>query len=115
MSTNNTALVIDSRPLSLDDVHRVAKLGIPVQTDPAVAAKVQANRSVVDKQLKGDHAIYGVNTGFGSLSRHRIDAAGIRDVQRNLIRSHAAGVGPQLEDSKVRAMMLIIAASLISS
>jgi histidine ammonia-lyase len=56
--------------------------------------------------------MYGVNTGFGSLSRVRIPADQIRQVQRNLVRSHAAGVGEPLPDDAVRAMLLILAASL---
>lgn len=57
-------------------------------------------------------AIYGVNTGFGSFSRKRISGADLEAMQRNLIRSHAAGVGPPLPDDVVRATMLLLAASL---
>lgn len=56
--------------------------------------------------------MYGVNTGFGSLSRVRIDPASLGDVQRNLVRSHAAGVGAPLRRDEVRAMMVVLAASL---
>ena len=55
---------------------------------------------------------YGVNTGFGSLSRTRIPADQLRDLQRNLVRSHAAGIGDALPTDTVRAMMLLLAASL---
>jgi len=55
---------------------------------------------------------YGINTGFGSLSRQQIASDDLEDLQRNLIRSHAAGVGDPLPKDAVRAMMLILAASL---
>ncbi|MBL8760463.1 MAG: histidine ammonia-lyase, partial [Phycisphaerae bacterium] len=57
-------------------------------------------------------AHYGVNTGFGSLARKRIDADDLRELQRNLIRSHAAGIGTPLPSDVVRAMLLLTAASL---
>jgi histidine ammonia-lyase len=53
-----------------------------------------------------------VNTGFGSLARERIEPSGIREVQRNLVRSHAAGVGEPLDPATVRAMLLVLAACL---
>jgi histidine ammonia-lyase len=56
--------------------------------------------------------LYGVNTGFGSLAQQRIDDAQLREVQRNLILSHAAGVGDPLPDEVVRAMMILLCASL---
>lgn len=69
-------------------------------------------RGVVDARCGGGEALYGVNTGFGSLSRVRIAPDQVRDVQRNLVRSHAAGVGEPLPVDQVRAMMTLTAASL---
>ncbi len=62
--------------------------------------------------MQDGRAIYGVNTGFGSLSKQRIDGDKLSEVQHNLIRSHAAGVGEPLEAEVVRATMLLLAASL---
>jgi histidine ammonia-lyase len=73
---------------------------------------MERSRAVVDGVAAGDDAVYGVNTGFGSLAGHPIEPAGLREVQRNLIRSHAAGVGAPLADELVRAMLVILAASL---
>ncbi|GJQ29312.1 MAG: histidine ammonia-lyase [Phycisphaerae bacterium] len=79
--------------------------------DAARMAMTRA-RAVVERRLADGHAHYGLNTGFGSLSRQRIDPADLRDLQRNLVRSHAAGFGSPLPADVVRAMMLLAAASL---
>ena len=109
----DSALVLDGGPLNFDDVERVARHGLRVEIGNAARAKTDAARAVIDSQLRNrDSAIYGVNTGFGSLARIRIADDQVRQVQLNLIRSHAAGVGEPLADEAVRAMMLILAASL---
>lgn len=76
------------------------------------SALVRDARAAVEAHATGNDPLYGINTGFGSLSRKRIAPDQIREVQRNLIRSHAAGVGEPLPDDVVRAMMLILAGSL---
>src|SRR5687768_16709870 len=72
-------------------------------------------RQVVDRIAAGGRdapAVYGVNTGFGALAEVRVQPAQILELQRNLIRSHACGVGPALPTDVVRAMMLLRAAVL---
>jgi len=105
-------LVIDGQPLSLDDVEAVARNGRSVQLGDAARGAMERSRAVVDAVAAGDDAVYGINTGFGSLANHPIEPAALREVQRNLIRSHAAGVGAPLADEVVRAMLVILAASL---
>lgn len=108
-----TPLVLNGQPLSLDDVEQVARHVRPVEIGTAAQISIQKARDVVERATHQHHEpIYGVNTGFGSLSRIRIPAEDIREVQRNLVRSHAAAVGDPLPDDVVRAMMLILAASL---
>jgi histidine ammonia-lyase len=70
------------------------------------------SRAVVERHLADGRAHYGINTGFGSLSRVRIDGAELAALQRNLVRSHAAGVGDPLPVEIVRALMVVLAASL---
>lgn len=103
---------LDGRPLSIDDIVRVARHGARATLDEAAVPAIDAARRLVADRAVGPDPIYGLNTGFGSLSRERIDPAGIRTVQVNLVRSHAAGVGEPLEVEVVRAMMLLLAASL---
>lgn len=94
------------------EVRAVARDGRPVAFDRRATPAVAAARDVVERMARGADAVYGVNTGFGSLSRVRIEPDEVRAVQLNLIRSHAAGVGAPLPRDVVRAMMLILAGSL---
>jgi histidine ammonia-lyase len=96
--------------LTLEAIARVARQAEPVTLGDAARARIDAARRVVDRiQDGGDAApaVYGVNTGFGFLADVRIGADEIRNLQRNLIRSHAAGVGDPLPEPVVRAMMLL--------
>lgn len=108
--------MLDGSPLSIDDLVRVARatLACPVRVElaPAARERVAASRAVVTAALAGDRAVYGLNTGFGSLSRVRIGRDRARDLQKNIIRSHACGVGDYLPRETSRALMLTLAASL---
>ena len=101
------ALAIDGSSLSLDDVVRVARERVPVLLDDAARARMQRVRDVVDRKLASGVAVYGVNTGFGKLSEMAIPPDRLAELQVNLVRSHAAGVGPLLPESEVRAMTLL--------
>jgi histidine ammonia-lyase len=68
---------------------------------------MQRVRDVVDRKLASGEAVYGVNTGFGKLSEMAIPPDRLAELQVNLVRSHAAGVGPLLPEEEVRAMMLL--------
>jgi histidine ammonia-lyase len=102
--------MLGSQPLTLEAIAEVARAGKKVQMSAEARARIDAARRVVDRiQDGGDAApaVYGVNTGFGFLADVRISADEIRNLQRNLIRSHAAGVGAPLPEPVVRAMMLL--------
>ena len=68
---------------------------------------MQRVRDIVDRKLASGEAVYGVNTGFGKLSEMTIPLDRLAELQVNLVRSHAAGVGPLLPEDEVRAMMLL--------
>ena len=104
--------MLDGSALSLDDVESVARGRRPVEIGPGAAAAAASAPAVIEDRSVGAEAIYGVNTGFGSLANTSIEPDGLREVQRNLIRSHAAGVGEPLPAEIVRGMLLIQAASL---
>jgi histidine ammonia-lyase len=98
------------RRLSLLDLEDVAVRRRPVVFDAEARQKVEASRAAIDAiALQGDAAprVYGVNTGFGALSETRISAHDIRALQRNLVRSHSTGIGPNLEAAQVRGMILL--------
>ena len=111
-SSTDSPLTLDGQPLGLADVVSVARGTRRVALGTGARQRVQAARLVIDAHATDDDPHYGINTGFGSLSRKRIAPDQVREVQRNLIRSHAAGVGEPLAGEVVRAMMLILAASL---
>jgi histidine ammonia-lyase len=98
------------KPLSLLDLEDVAVRRRPAVLAEEARAKVAASRAAVEAVARaGDDAprVYGINTGFGALSETRIGAADVRDLQRNLVRSHSTGVGPNLSIPEVRGMMLL--------
>jgi histidine ammonia-lyase len=105
-------LILDGGSLTPAHVVEVARGKRRVQLGPAAAARMQRSRAVVESHLADGQAHYGINTGFGSLSRKRVSGGDLAELQRNLVRSHAAGVGPDLPEDTVRAMMLLLAASL---
>ena len=84
----------------------------PVRIDPSCQAAVVAAHEVVAKAAAGDEAVYGVNTGFGKLANTRISPDEITRLQRNLILSHAAGVGEPLSRAVVRLMIVLKMLSL---
>jgi histidine ammonia-lyase len=106
-------ILLDGFSLTVKDVLAVARERVPVGIAPAARARVAASRQSVEAALARGQTIYGVNTGFGKLAHVRIPADRLRQLQVNLIRSHASGVGDPLPDDAVRAMMLLRANVLL--
>lgn len=104
---------IDGRSLTLDSIGEVAegRAGALRLTPEARDAIVRA-RTLIDELAASDAPVYGVNTGFGRLADARISPADLSTLQRNLIRSHAAGVGKPLSKREVRVIMLLRANAL---
>ncbi|MEV8636445.1 histidine ammonia-lyase [Streptosporangium sp. NPDC051023] len=98
---------VGPEPLSFDEVISVARHGAEVRlTDDAVAAMAAA-RTRVDELAESPTPAYGVSTGFGALATRHIAPALRAQLQRSLVRSHAAGSGPEVETEVVRALMLL--------
>src|SRR5271154_630438 len=98
---------LDGSRLTLDELRRVAQTSEAVQIDPAALPAMLASRAVVEKLALGDAPVYAVNTGVGLLADVRVPPDELEQLQRNVIRSHACGVGAPLARAEVRAMMLI--------
>ncbi|MBA3454427.1 MAG: histidine ammonia-lyase [Deltaproteobacteria bacterium] len=101
--------------LTLEAISSVARGGRRVEIGARAHAAMVRAREVVDAVVRGGDAapaVYGVNTGFGALAEVRISAGQVVQLQQNLVRSHAAGVGLPLARDCVRAMMLLRAAVL---
>jgi histidine ammonia-lyase len=90
----------------------VARRDVAVGLDRAAERQVQQAAKVVAQIAEGDDPVYGVNTGFGDLSTVRVPHEDLRALQRNLLRSHAVGVGPPLPEDVVRAVLLLRANTL---
>src|SRR6478672_11816192 len=110
--TDREVLQLTGEPLGVIDVEAVARHGRKVALHPSGYERLARSRATLEAALESGEALYGVNTGFGSLARVRISSDDLREVQRNLILSHASGVGALLPDDVVRAMLLLLAASL---
>src|SRR5690606_24541154 len=95
------------RSLRLTDVRAVALDGAHVALADAASTRMQATRSVVERLAAAGEPVYGVNTGFGKLSDVAIPPDRLAELQVNLVRSHAAGVGALLPEAEARAMMLL--------
>ena len=102
-----SSLLLAGQALSLEEICAVALDGRPVALDPAAMPGLRASRAVVDQLLASGGTAYGINTGFGKLSEVRIEPDQVQDLQRNLVRSHACGLGPSLPQGAVRAMLLL--------
>jgi histidine ammonia-lyase len=101
------AIALDGTSLTLEALSAIARAGVRVALDPAARARVAAARILVDRAAGGDAPAYGINTGFGSFSEVRVPHDALNALQRNLLRSHAAGVGDPLPPAAVRATMAL--------
>ena len=100
-------MIVDVRPLSPEDVVRVAREGARVTIGSEAREAIARARKHVDDLAASDTPVYGVSTGFGALANRHIEPEQRTQLQKSLIRSHAAGTGPRVEDEVVRALMLL--------
>ncbi len=104
--------VIVGRRIDIEEVHRVARLGADAILSETAESELSRTRALLERSLADGATIYGVNTGFGALSETRIPADKLGELQRNLLRSHAVGVGPALAEDVVRALLMLRAHTL---
>ncbi len=108
-----TTVTLDGRSLTMAEVVAVARHGARVAVDGAAARRAEVSRATVERAAAGEGAVYGLNTGFGKLASVRVPHDQLLQLQRNLILSHAAGVGSPLPADVVRAVMLLRANVLL--
>jgi histidine ammonia-lyase len=101
------AVTVDVGPLDPEDVVAVARDGAPVVLGDGALAAIDRARSVVEELAGAPTPAYGISTGFGALATRHIPTESRAQLQRSLVRSHAAGSGPEVEREVVRAMMLL--------
>jgi histidine ammonia-lyase len=100
-------LELNGQPLSLDEISQVAAGSMDAAIAPAALPRIAASQAVVQRIIANNETAYGINTGFGKMSDVRVGIADLRQLQRNLVRSHACGLGEPLEEPEVRAMLLL--------
>lgn len=99
-------LRITGENLKIDDVVAVAN-GRSVTLDPAALPKIERSRAAVEQLVAEGRIAYGITTGFGRFKDQLISPDQVKQLQLNLVRSHAVGVGPELDEQVVRAIMLV--------
>jgi histidine ammonia-lyase len=105
-------VVLRVGPLTAEEVVAVARRGAPVRLSDEARAEILATRKVIESLADDAEPHYGVSTGFGALATKHIRPEDRAQLQRSLIRSHAAGSGPEVEREVVRALMLLRLATL---
>lgn len=105
--TPRAPLALDGQSLTIADVCDVALARRPVALADQARRRMQVTRGIVAGIVERNEVVYGVTTGFGKLSDVHIPPERLAQLQVNLVRSHVAGVGPELPEAEVRAMMLL--------
>jgi histidine ammonia-lyase len=108
-----TALELGASPLTLKELRCLYSEPLPVTIHERALRAVRESHAATCKLAAGEAAAYGINTGFGLLAQTRIPTTQRTLLQKNIILSHSAGVGPLLDDSIVRLVMVLKLASLL--
>ncbi|WPF65643.1 MULTISPECIES: histidine ammonia-lyase [unclassified Corynebacterium] len=103
----NQTITLRPGPLTPAEVVAVARHGVPVTIAKEALEAVAATRQRVEELAADPTPVYGISTGFGALARRHIPAESRAQLQRSLVRSHAAGSGPEVEREVIRALMLL--------
>lgn len=110
--TEHFSLQLGSRPLTLGELRRVYAGPVEVRIDEGAMRAVRDSHAATSRLASGNLPAYGINTGFGLLAQTRIPSSQRALLQRNIILSHSAGVGPLLDDAIVRLVLVLKLASL---
>src|SRR5213075_65447 len=103
---------LSGNDLTFPHLHDVALRGAEVQLTASAIERMNDSRAVVDRLVASGETAYGINTGFGKLATVRISPEQVRQLQVNLVRSHASGVGAPLSENETRALMALRANAL---
>ena len=105
-------LEINGNDLTLVQLEEIVSGRARAELAGEARRRMEASRAVIERLVASNITAYGVNTGFGKLANARISPGQIRELQVNLVRSHACGVGAPLDERETRAMMLLRANAL---
>ncbi len=101
------SIKIDGNNLTIDEFFKISKDLEKVELSPEAEARIVLSRKTLENFIKTGKAYYGINTGFGALASKRINSSDLKKLQKNLIKSHTAGVGEPLPDHVVRGTILL--------
>jgi len=110
--TAPAAVQLTGNDLTFAQLYDVALHGAKVSLAPDAIERMKASRAIVERVVSSGETAYGINTGFGKLASVRISTEQVRQLQINLVRSHACGVGTPLSEAETRAMILLRANAL---
>jgi len=100
-------LALNGQPLTLEELASVAYENLPVVLHGEAKQRMEASRAVVERLMVQGATVYGINTGFGKMSDVSIPAEQLVELQLNLVRSHACGIGDSLSEPEIRGMLLL--------
>ena len=106
-SKSNKTVTLSTSGVVFADVIDVARYDAKVELSQSAIDAMNASRTFIEGYAAGGVPVYGVSTGFGALANRHIDVENRAQLQKSLIRSHAAGVGPAIEREVVRALMFL--------
>ena len=107
VAESNNKVILNTSGTTFADVIAVARNNAKVLIGPEASAAINASRKYIEDYATGNVPIYGVSTGFGALANRHIEVEDRTQLQKSLIRSHAAGMGPAVEREVVRALMFL--------
>jgi histidine ammonia-lyase len=105
-------VVLTGKDLTLEQVYAVVFEHVRATLAKEARSGIEASRALIERCVASDAAVYGVNTGFGRMASTRISRVEICELQTNLVRSHACGIGAPLSEAETRAMLLLRANAL---
>jgi histidine ammonia-lyase len=108
------SITLNSSGLTMEQVVEVARNGAKVEISKEALEKMAATRAHIETLAKAEVPVYGISTGFGALAHQHIAPEDRVQLQKSLIRSHAAGMGDPVEKEVVRALMLLRLKTLVS-
>ncbi len=106
-SSSSKTITLSTSGVTFNDVISVARYGAQVELSQSAIDAMNTSRKFIEGYAAGGVPVYGVSTGFGALANRHIDVEDRVQLQKSLIRSHAAGVGPAIEREVVRALMFL--------
>ena len=114
MNLASASVTVGTGPISFADVTAVARHDAPVLLPAAAREGVASTRRIIEGLAQDVHPHYGISTGFGALATTFIESDRRAQLQASLVRSHAAGSGPEVEREVVRALMLLRLSTLMT-